>query len=101
MERLKERNEKDQERRAQRLLQKKTLQDEDGEVQDLAVLKRSKRATDSNGKKLYYSYLSFKSFAHPNNVLTFSILVANQLTFDNIIASSISDNWPQSSTYNS
>ena len=39
--RLKKRNEKE-ERRAQRLLQKKMSQDEDGEVQDLAVLKRIK-----------------------------------------------------------
>ena len=45
------RNEKDRERIAQRLLQKKRSWDEDGEVQDLAVLKRIKRAAESNGEK--------------------------------------------------
>ena len=38
------RYEKDQERRAQQLRQKKTSRDKDGEVQHLAVLKRIKRA---------------------------------------------------------
>ena len=33
-------NEKDRERRAQQLLQMKTSQDKDGEVQDMAVLKQ-------------------------------------------------------------
>ena len=42
-ERLKKRNEKDRERRAQRLKSR----DEDGEVQDLAVLKRIRRAAES------------------------------------------------------
>ena len=46
-----ERNKKDQERRVQRLLQKKRSRDEDGEVQDLAVLKRIKRAAEFNEKR--------------------------------------------------
>ena len=37
---------KDRERKAQRLLQKKRSWDEEGEVQDLAVLKRIKRAAN-------------------------------------------------------
>ena len=36
----------------QRLQQKKMSQDEDGDVQDLAVLKRIKRAAESDIKKL-------------------------------------------------
>ena len=46
-----ERNKKDQERRVQRLLQKKRSRDEDGEVQDLAVLKRIKRAAEFYEKR--------------------------------------------------
>ena len=42
------RNEKDRERRAQRLLQKKTMHDEDGEVQYLAVPKRIKKTAESD-----------------------------------------------------
>ena len=38
----KEKNDKDRERRAKWLLQKKRSRDEDGEVQDLAVLNESK-----------------------------------------------------------
>ena len=40
----KERDEKDRERRAQQLRQEKRLREEDREVQDLAGLKRTKRA---------------------------------------------------------
>ena len=47
--RLRKRNEKDRERRAQRLLQKKMSQDEDGVVQDLAILKRNTRANSRIG----------------------------------------------------
>ena len=36
-------NEKDRDRRVQHLLRKKRSQDEDGEVQDLAVMERIKR----------------------------------------------------------
>ena len=45
------RNEKDLERRAQRLLQKKTLHHENGDVQDLTVMKRIKRAAEYDEKK--------------------------------------------------
>ena len=38
-------------RRAQRLLQNNRWRDEDGEVQDLAILKRIKRATEYDGKR--------------------------------------------------
>ena len=68
------RNEKDRERRAQWLLQKKRSWDKDGEVKDLAVLKQIKRPTESDEKN---NYLSIKSFARLKNVLKFSILVYN------------------------
>ena len=58
-------NKKHQERRAQRLLQKKRLWDEDGEVQDLAVPKRIKRAAlnyfcvkQNNQPQIYFQSLN-------------------------------------------
>ena len=42
----------------QRLLQKKMSQDEDGEVQDFASLKRIKRAAESDEKNIIFFYPS-------------------------------------------
>ena len=78
----------------QRLLQR-ISRDEDGEVQDMACLKRIERAGESDEKRaarlkqqeLFIPqwpelairvYLSIKSFARPKNVLIFSVLGIGQ-----------------------
>ena len=61
--RLKKRYEKDRERRAQRLLQKKTSQDEDGEVK-IGCSEVNQKSCKIEWKN-NYSYLSIKSFTCP------------------------------------